>query len=135
MKIYYYFRKQYIKLIYCFKKKTTYSLSLNDLLKREDINPKYTNFLRKMTNEEITEMSHEMDRIIYEQGTPLKYPDWDVQILTKLIDRDILFRLMELAMEEKELMEKYKNKEVNSNLYQKITITHDGTKITDYKLN
>jgi hypothetical protein len=81
-------------------KKTTYSITIPDLLKRPDIRNDFDGnaiWMNKMTDDELKQFDKESIQMCIEEGVELKFPDMNAAILAKHIDRGILYNLFLLG--------------------------------------
>jgi len=81
-------------------KKTTYSITITDLLKRRDIRNDFDGnaiWMNKMTDDELKQFDKESMQMCIEEGVEPKFPDMNAAILAKHIDRGILYKLFLLG--------------------------------------
>jgi len=72
-----------------------YSITIQELLERPIIRNNYEEeWMNKMTDEELTQFDKEIYRICIDEGTPFIYPDMNAAHLSKIIDRNILYKLL-----------------------------------------
>lgn len=72
-----------------------YSIDIKELINRPIIRNDYAEeFMNKMTDEEILIYEQEVNQILVKQGVRKTFPDWSVGLLTKRIDREIMYRLL-----------------------------------------
>ncbi len=71
-----------------------HTITINELIDRPIIrNDKLEEFLNKMTDSEIEQWEFEIEQTLLENGIIKKYPDWNVEFLTKTIDFSILYKV------------------------------------------
>jgi hypothetical protein len=75
-----------------------YTITLNELIERPVIrDDKFLEYLNKMTDGEIKQFENEIEEVlIKDDETKRVFPDWNVAILAKLIDREILYEVFKL---------------------------------------
>lgn len=74
-----------------------YTITIDELINREIIrNDHSEEWLNKMTDEEIDEWFEEATKISMDEGVERKFPDINSAVTTKLIDRDILYKLSKI---------------------------------------
>lgn len=72
-----------------------YSIDIKELINRPIIRNDYAEeFMNKMTDEEILIYQQEVNEILVKEGVRKTFPDWNVGLLTKRIDREIMYRLL-----------------------------------------
>ena len=75
-----------------------YKPTITELFKRPVFRNDFPHeYLNKMTNREIKDFFNTMKYNLKEEGVPHLFPDWQVAILAKLIDRDILYNLLKMG--------------------------------------
>ncbi len=79
----------------------SYSITLNELIERPVIrNDQFLEYLNKMTDEEIKQFEDEIEEVLEKDGEVKKvFPDWNAAILSRLIDREILYEVFKLGNE------------------------------------
>jgi len=80
--------------------KTQYSISINELIRMPDIRNDFTDndiWMNKLTNEQLDQFDREARNICIEEGVENKYPDMNVAIVAKYIDRGILYKLFTMG--------------------------------------
>jgi 16S rRNA C967 or C1407 C5-methylase (RsmB/RsmF family) len=71
-----------------------YSITIKELIKRPIIrNDQPTEFLNKMTDNEIEQWEKEVEQELLENGVKRKFPDWNAEFLSKTIDMRIFYKL------------------------------------------
>lgn len=74
-----------------------YSLTIEELINRPIIrSDQGYEYLNKMTDVEIQIFDREIEQILIEDNVPKQYPDWNVSVMSKYIDFDILYNLFKL---------------------------------------
>jgi hypothetical protein len=76
-----------------------YSITLEELIQRPSIRNDYDGdgvWMNKMTNEEYDQFNEESRQICIEEGVEDKFPDINAAILSKHIDRTILYKLFSI---------------------------------------
>jgi len=69
-----------------------HTLKISEIVNRKIIrNDKSEEFLNKMTDEEIEIYFKEIEHSLNEEEVEHKFPDWNVAVLAKIIDRSILY--------------------------------------------
>ena len=76
-------------------KRTRYTISLDELIKREPIRSDLMGFLNKMTDAEISRWERETNKMLKEEKVPETFPEWNAAFLAKHIDRQILYEILE----------------------------------------
>jgi hypothetical protein len=73
-----------------------YSITIQELLERPIIRNDYNEeWMNKMTDEELTQFDEETRQLCIENGTlNKKFPDINAACLSKLVDRNILYKLL-----------------------------------------
>lgn len=71
-----------------------YTIGIEELINRPIIrNDKQSEFLNKMTDDEIFQWEKEVESNLIEEGFIKNYPDFNCAFLSKTIDREILYDL------------------------------------------
>lgn len=76
-----------------------YSISLEELIHRPSIRNDYDGdgiWMNKMTDEEYNQFNEESRKICIEEGVEDKFPDINSAVLSKHIDRCILYKLFSI---------------------------------------
>lgn len=69
-------------------------IKIEDLIKRKVIRSDNAHeFLNKMTNEEIDQWMREYEEFLVRNGYEKKFPEWNVAMLSGIIDFDIMYLL------------------------------------------
>ena len=75
----------------------SYTITIDELINREIIRDDHSEeWLNKMTDEEIDEWFEEATKICMNEGVERKFPDINSAVTSKLIDRDILYKLSKI---------------------------------------
>ncbi len=75
-----------------------YSLKIQDLVNRPIIrNDLAEEFMNKMTDAELKVMESEISDILKSDGVEEKFPDWNSAYLSKIVDRGIFYRLIQMG--------------------------------------
>jgi hypothetical protein len=79
------------------KKSTEFSISVQELLERPDIRNDYEGneaWMNKMTDEELNQFDKECREMCSESGIPKTYPEMNAAVMSKYIDRGIMYKLL-----------------------------------------
>ena len=75
-----------------------YSLKIQDLVNRPIIrNDRPEEFMNKMTDDELEMMESEISDILKSNCVDKKFPDWNSAYLSKIVDRGILYRRIQMG--------------------------------------
>ena len=76
----------------------SYSIKIQDLVGRPIIREdQVEEFMNKMTDEELKIMESEISDILKSENVEQKFPDWNSSYLAKIVDRGILYRLIQMG--------------------------------------
>ena len=76
-----------------------YSITILELLERPDIRDDFRDsdaWMNKMTDEELDQFDEESRQMCIEEGVEEKYPDMNAALISKQIDRGILYKLFQM---------------------------------------
>lgn len=79
--------------------KTEYTITITELIERPNIRDEFEDneiWMNKMTDEELEQFDEESRLMCIEEGVEEKYPDMNAAIISKHIDRGILYKLFQM---------------------------------------
>jgi len=81
-----------------------YSISIDDLLNRDDIRSDFSgneSWMNKLTDAEIEQFYLEAREMCINESVKEKFPDINAALLAKVIDRGILYKLFKMNEDER----------------------------------